>query len=112
MAKPAIQNLTMVRGDTESIVVTMLSSSNTPIDITGRTYRAQIRTTKDATIIDGSFTCTITNGPAGEVTCSMSAGSTASLAAGTHYWDLEETSAGVVSTVLAGTVTVLADVTR
>jgi hypothetical protein len=112
MAVPAKQNLTITRGDTESVVVTMTSNGTTPVDITGRTYRAQIRTTKDSSSIDASFTCTITNAAAGEITCTILPAVTATLSVGTHYWDFEETDAGVVSTILAGTVNVLADVTR
>lgn len=112
MAVPAKQNLTMTRGDTESVVLTMTSNGTTPINITGRTYRAQIRATKDSGSIDASFACSVTNGAAGEVTCSLTPNQTAALLVGTHYWDLEETNAGVVSTIVAGTVNVLADVTR
>jgi VCBS repeat-containing protein len=112
MAVPAKQNLSITRGDTETVVITMTSDGTTPVNITGRTYRAQIRTLKDAGTIDASFTCTVTAGTSGEVTLTMAPASTSALAAGTHYWDLEETASGVVSTILAGTVTVLADVTR
>lgn len=112
MAVPAKQNLTMTRGDTESVVLTMTSNGTTPVNITGRTYRAQIRATKDASAIDASFACTVTNGAAGEVTCALTPNQTSALTVGTHYWDLEETNAGVVSTIVAGTVNVLADVTR
>lgn len=112
MAVPAKQNLTITRGDTESLVLIMTSNGTTPIDITGRTYRAQIREQKDSGTIDASFTCTVTNGALGEVTCSLTAIQTATLSVGLHYWDLEETNNGIVSTIVAGTVTVLADVTR
>ena len=112
MAVPSKQNLTITRGDTESVVVTMTSDGTTPVDISGRTYRSQIRTTKDASTIDASFTCTVTSALIGEVTCSMTAGDTAALVVGVHYWDFEENNSGVVSTILAGTVNVLADVTR
>jgi hypothetical protein len=112
MAVPAKQNLTITRGDTEIIVITMTSDGTTPENITGRTYRAQIRGTKDAAVIDISFTAVVTNGAAGELTLTALPAATSGLTVGTHYWDLEETNAGVVSTILAGTVNVLADVTR
>jgi predicted phosphoribosyltransferase len=112
MAVPAKQNLSMTRGDTETVVVTMKDSTGIAIDITGRTYRAQIRTTKDSSTIDASFSCSISNAAAGEVTCTILPITTATLTVGTHYWDFEETSDGVVSTILAGSVNVLADVTR
>lgn len=112
MAVPTTQNLTITRGDTEVVVITMKDSIGTAINVTGRTYRAHIRATKDDTVIAASFACVVTNGAAGEVTCTMAAGTTATLAAGKYYWDFEETNGSVVSTILAGTVTVLADVTR
>jgi hypothetical protein len=112
MAKPATQNLTLVRGDTETIIVNITTNGTTPVNIAGRSYRAQIRTEKDATNISASFTCTVTDAAAGQVTCVLSAGSSASLVPGINYWDFEETSGSTVTTVLAGTVNVLADVTR
>lgn len=112
MAQPADQDLIITRGDTETLVVTITSDGSTPINVTGRTYRAQIRTTQDNTTIKASFTCTVTNGAAGQVTCTLSATDSATLSAGTYFWDLEENASGVVSTILAGNVTVLADVSR
>ena len=112
MAVPSTQNLTITRGDTEIVVITMKDNTSTAVNITGRTYRAQIRATKDSSVISAAFVCTITDAAGGEVTCTLSAGVTATLAAGKYYWDFEETSSGTVTTILAGTVTVLADVTR
>ena len=112
MATPAEQDLVTTRGDNVTVTVTMTTNGTTPINITGRTYRAHIRTTKDAATTSGTFVCTVTNASAGEVTCVMSAGSTAALPVGTSYWDFEENNAGVVATILSGTVNVLADVSR
>ncbi len=112
MAQPADQDLIITRGDTETLVVTITTDGSTPVNITGRTYASQIRTQQDSTTIKASFTCTVTSGAAGEVTCVLSSTSSAALSAGLYFWDLQETASGVVSTILAGTVTVLADVTR
>lgn len=112
MAVPADQDLTITRGDTETLVVTITSDGSTPVNITGRTYRAQIRSSQDSTTIKASFTCTVTDGANGQVTCVLSATDSATLPVGIAFWDLEETASGVVSTILAGNVTVLADVTR
>lgn len=113
MAVPSTQNLTITRGDTEVVVITMKDVAGIPINITGRTYSAQVRTTRDAGSVAASFTCVITNVVSGgEVTCTMSAVSSAALPAGKYYWDFQENNAGVISTILAGSVTVLADVTR
>jgi hypothetical protein len=112
MAAPATQDLTITRGDTETIVVTLTTDGTTAINVTGRTYTAQLRSTPDIAVISASFTCTVTNGAAGEVTCTMASTASAELSPGFYYWDLQENASGTISTVLAGTVTVLADVTR
>jgi hypothetical protein len=112
MAQPADQDLIITRGDTETLVVTITTDGSTAVDITGRTYLSQIRTQQDSTTIKASFTCTVTNGAAGQVTCVLSATSSAALSAGLYFWDLQENASSVISTILAGTVTVLADVTR
>jgi len=112
MAQPADQDLIITRGDTETLVVTITTDGSTPVNITGRTYASQIRSQQDSTTIKASFTCTVTSAVNGQVTCVLSATSSAALSAGLYFWDLQETASGVVSTILAGTVTVLADVTR
>jgi hypothetical protein len=113
MAAPARQDLVITRGDTETIIAIIASdASGTPVDITGRTYTSQVRATQDTAIIAASFTCTVTDGPAGEVTCVMSPAASAELDPGYYYWDLQENASGTITTVLSGQVTVLADVTR
>jgi hypothetical protein len=112
MAQPADQDLIITRGDTETIVATIQDDNGTAINITGRTYRAQIRSSQDSTTIRGSFTCTVTSGVNGQVTCVLAADDSETLSPGLAYWDLEENASGVISTILAGNVTVLADVTR
>ena len=112
MAQPADQDLTITRGDTETLVVTITTDGSTAVDITGRTYLSQIRSQQDSTTIKGSFTCTVTNAVAGQVTCVLSATSSAALSAGLYFWDLQENASGTISTILSGNVTVLADVTR
>ena len=112
MAQPADQDLIITRGDTETLVVTITEDGSTAVDITGRTYLSQIRSQQDSTTIKASFTCTVTNGAAGEVTCVLSSTSSAALSAGLYFWDLQENASGVISTILSGNVTVLADVTR
>lgn len=112
MAVPADQDLEITRGDTETIVVTVTSDGSTPINITGRTYTAQIRSIPDSSTVKASFTCAVTNGSGGVVTCTLAAADSALLSAGNYFWDLQENASGVISTLLSGTVTVLADVTR
>jgi hypothetical protein len=112
MAQPADQDLTITRGDTETLVVTITTDGSTAVDITGRTYRAQIRSQQDSTTIKASFTCVVTSGASGQVTCTLSASDSSALSAGLYFWDFEENASGVITTILSGIVTVLADVTR
>ena len=112
MAVPVDQDLTLTRGDTETLVITITDDNDTPINVTGRTYRAQIRSSQDSRTVKASFTCVVTNGAAGQITCTLSAADSATLPVGLGYWDFEENASGVISTIISGTVTVLADVTR
>jgi hypothetical protein len=112
MAAPAKQDLTFTRGDTETIQVTMTSDGTTPVDITGRTYASQLRVTPDIAAISATATCAIIDAANGVLTVTFSPTSTATLDPGYYYWDLQENSAGTITTVMSGVVTVLADVTR
>lgn len=112
MAVPAELNLTITRGDTETVNVTITSDGTTPVNITGRTYTAQMRSNEESAIVSATFTCTVTNGAGGVVSCVLSATSTASLVPGYYKWDLQENASGVISTIVSGEVTVLGDVTR
>lgn len=112
MAVPATQNLTMTRGDTETILVTITTDGTTAVNITGRTYSSQLRTSPDSTAIAATAVCSVTNGSAGQMTAVFAAADTADLNPGYYYWDLQENASGVITTLLSGTVTVTADVTR
>ena len=112
MAAPAKQDLTITRGDTETVEVTITTDGTSAVDITGRTYSSQMRVTPDISAISITGTCVVTDGPAGKLTATFSATNTAALDPGFLYWDLQENASGVITTILSGTVTVLADVTR
>jgi hypothetical protein len=112
MATPAKQDLTITRGDTETVEVTITTDGTTPVNITGRVYSSQMRTTPDISTVSITGTCAVVNGAAGQVTVTFSAADTALLDPGYLYWDLQENASGVITTILSGTVTVLADITR
>jgi len=112
MAQPAYYPLAVRIGDTETVNVTLQQSDGTPVDITGRTYAAQIRATADATTTIATFTCAITNAAAGQFACTLPATTTAALSIGTGVWDLQETSGDTKTTILAGPVRIDYDVTR
>lgn len=99
-------------GDTETVSVTILDENEQPVNISGRSYASQIRSTTDAATVLATFTCAIVSGPAGTLTATLSATTTAALTPGLAVWDLEETSGTTVTTLLAGPVTIVQDVTR
>lgn len=111
MADAPLYAFTVRTGDTETIAMTLLDGG-TPINITGRTYNAQIRPTADSTAITATFTCTVTNGTAGQFVCTLSAATTAALSAGQAVYDIQETNGSTVTTLLQGPVFVVQDVTR
>jgi len=109
---PANLPLNIRIGDTETISVAIKDSTGAAVNITGRTYAAQIRTTTDAATALATFSCSITNAAAGTLTATLSASTTAALTAGLGVWDLQETNSTTVTTLLAGSVTIVQDVTR
>jgi hypothetical protein len=95
-----------------------------PIDLTGVTVRAQIREKTSSSTIAASFTCVVTDDVGGLINISMSATTTAAIAAavqptaGTktnrlYLWDLELVySATKVIRLLQGSVTLSPEATR
>ena len=112
MALPASHNLKFMRGDTQDFTITLTEDGTTPRNLTGCTFRAQIRTDKDATSVAGEFTCTVPTPSNGVVRLVLSASVSASLPDETLYWDFEQTLGGVVTTLVAGKCVVVGDITR
>lgn len=109
---PAKQDIKIMRGDTEILNITITDSAGVAVNLTGNTFTSQIRYNRNDSSVAATFTCTITNAAQGQVTLTLSAASSALLTDGTAYWDLQRNNAGVITTVIAGKCTVLADVTR
>jgi hypothetical protein len=112
MALPASHNLKFLRGDTQDFTITLTEDGTTPRNLTGCTFRAQIRASKDATSVAGEFTCTVATPSSGVVRLVLSASVSAALPDEVLYWDFEQTQSGVVTTLLAGKCTVVGDITR
>ena len=112
MSSPANYPLTVRIGDTETVTLNLQDADGVAINITGRTYAAQIRETADASSVLASFTCVVSNGAGGVMTATLPAATTAALSPGTAVFDLQETNSGVVTTLLAGPVSIVQDVTR
>tara|TARA_B100002019_G_scaffold81384_1_gene70266 strand:+ start:12196 stop:12528 length:333 start_codon:yes stop_codon:yes gene_type:complete len=108
----AERNISIYQGDTYTHDVTLNDSSNTAIDITDRTYAGQIRPFAGSTDVSATFTTEIVNAGSGLMRFSLTSAQTANIAAGTYVYDLQETNGSVVLTIMSGTVTVTAEVTR
>lgn len=120
MALPAKVDLEIYLGNDYSASV-RLESSGSPINLTGRTYRAQIRETPGAVDPILSFTISTASLSSGIVGLSLNHTDTGDLvtprmAGGAAeqicYWDLEQTSGGSVTTVARGYAKLIRNTTR
>jgi hypothetical protein len=114
---PGDYPVTLYRGDTRvwSLAFTE-DDGTTPIDLTGKTWRAQVRETVDSASPLMDITVDDTDAATGELVLTLPATEWVGVAAETPtekwYWDLESTDAGVVRTYLAGKVKIRGDVSR
>jgi hypothetical protein len=82
------------------------------VDLTGRTYRCQWRLTPETAAIAETAAIDTTSAATGVILASLTAAEITALGVGTWAYDLEETNGTTVSTVVAGTVRVVQDVSR
>jgi hypothetical protein len=114
MLMPDKADLALYQGDDYAARVTVQDTAGNPADITGYTAAAQIR--RD--VADNSNKVAAEFGISVEspyIYLSLASVETQQLPAGSYVWDLQVTApapSGRVSTVLAGAVTVRAEVTR
>lgn len=112
MAMPAQVALKLYRGDT-AVWEDVFSDDNVPTDLTGYTFLSQIRLTADATDPMAVIDVEILDAPAGRIRRTLPATEAAKLVPGKAFWDLQyQTAAGFVRTVMAGPVTIVADISR
>jgi len=103
-------NLNLYAGDDFVMVVTVQNDDGSAVDLTGYTAVSQIKTRiGDATPL-ATFTC-VTGGTAGTVTMTLPNAESASLTSGVVY-DMQITSSGgVITTLIAGSLTINPQVT-
>ena len=90
----------------------MKDGTNTIINLSGYTVAAQMRKSYYSTTAN-SFTTTITDASAGQITMTMTSANTSGLTPGRYVYDLLLTSGtGVKTRVIEGIVTVMPSVTR
>ena len=91
----------------------VIKQAGAALNLSSYSGRAQLRTAHSASSASASFTVTVTNATEGALKIQLSASTTTSLAAGQYVYDLEITSsAGTVTRIIQGNITVTPEVTR
>lgn len=115
IGEPVNQDITIRRGDTFRLRF-KAKASGAPIDLTGYSFLAQIRTSEDASTALATFTAAIIDATAGIFEISLSAATTAALPTDTTQlgvWDLQWTTAGGdTNTLVYGVAHLKSDVAR
>jgi glycine cleavage system H lipoate-binding protein len=105
-------NITIDQGSTFSTYLVLTDSSGTVLDLTGYSVYSQIRkwyTSSTATVFD----IAIANATTGTILLSLTANTTANLAAGKYVYDVEShDTANQVARIIEGSITVTPEVTR
>ena len=112
MSRPAVFDLDVYRGDSDSWRFTLWSdaAATVPLDLTGFDAAAQIRTKPGAPTILGSLVCVVELPNAVDVSLPADTSAALPVCHGAA-WDLELTSTTTTRTVVAGAATITADVT-
>lgn len=108
----AKRNISIYKGDTYLHSLSIKDSSNTAIDLSTRTYIAQIRQSSAASGAEASFAIDTTDAANGVIVLSLTASQTSSLKSGTYYYDLQETAGTVITTLMYGDAVVSGDISR
>ena len=109
---PAKLNYKIVRGDDFADVVTIKEGDPAAaVDVSARTFTAQLRSTANATTVVATFVIDMTNAATGEVGYSLADTVTDDLS-GNYVWDFQQDTGGVIRTLMGGSFFVAPDVTR
>ena len=109
-------DLIIPQGDDVTLMITVMQSA-VPVPLTSYHAKAEVRATVGGALLlafdsTASPATIVIDGTAGTITLSQLAATTAALAPGTYAWDLEWTDAsGVVTTIMRGRCTIVAEVT-
>lgn len=102
------------QGSTFNNIITLSDdTTNTAMNIVGYTVNSQMRRSYFSSNASANIICTLSDPSNGEITMSLSAGTTANLKPGYYLFDVNTvTPIGDKSRVLEGSITVNAGVTR
>ena len=82
----------------------------TPIDVTAYTFSAKLYTERGTAVAAlATFTVAITDGAAGEISVTLAAATTTSIAAGTYWFEVQWTNGSSVRTPVGGPMIVGSD---
>ena len=105
-------NFILEQGATFNRILTV-KENNSAMNLTNYTVASKMRSTHDSGTVVGTFTCRISDATAGEITMQMTNSTTAAIEEGIYVYDLEITnSAGTVTRLMEGNITVNPEVTR
>jgi hypothetical protein len=105
-------NLTVDQGSSFESTIDITDSENNPVNLTGYTFRGQIRKTYASTT-SVSFTITSISPTSGSINLVLSATQTSGIKAGRYLYDVEIISAtNIVTRVIEGQIEVTPRVTR
>lgn len=107
----ARRNITIIRGTDYTHVVTLktrIAGVTAVLDITGRTYTAELRRVRSQDDPDVSMTVTVPLGSDGEIHLLLSHAETEAMRVGDYNWTLTQNASGIVSRVLDGKAHVVA----
>ena len=105
-------NFILEQGATFNRILTV-KENNSAMNLTNYTVASKMRSTHDSGTVAGTFTCTISDATGGEITMQMTNSPTAAIEEGIYVYDLEITnSAGTVTRLMEGNITVNPEVTR
>jgi ribosome-binding ATPase YchF (GTP1/OBG family) len=101
------------QGSTFSKTLTLKDDQNVVINITNDTFRGQVRKHHSSTDIQATFSFTITDGPNGVVSWTLSATDSAACSSGNLVYDIEWVKQnGDVTRILEGVADCTPEVTR
>lgn len=106
------RNIKVYQGDTYIHELRLRSNANTAIDVTGRTYSGQIRKVKTSDIVIATFNIDMTDSSNGYVRFTLDSNVTSNIQSGSYWFDFQEFNSGVITTLIAGKVSVEGEVTR
>jgi hypothetical protein len=108
--RPAKLNYKITRGDDFADQVT-IKENGVAVNVSARTYTAQVRLTKDAETVVAQMTIDMTSAATGVVGFSVQDTVTDDMS-GLYVWDFQQDTGGVVRTLMGGSFFVDPDVTR